>query len=304
MVGQEFDKDQIYLADPTIFEENGIYYLYGTKGDPRIEGEGFLVYTSRDLENWKGPVGVKDGYALKKGDAFGTKGFWAPQIFKYKGIYYMTYTANEKIAIATSDNPLGPFENQMKALDSPVRQIDPFIFFDNGKVYLYHVRLHEGNKIFVAEMTEDLAEIKPGTLKEIIEAKPGWEDTQNVEWPVAEGPTIFKKDKLYYLLYSANDFRNPDYAVGFATSSSPLGPWKKSTSNPLISKNSLRINGTGHGDVFLDGDRNLNYVLHTHFSDDTVGPRKTAIIKLDFDVKKKRFEIEPNTFRYLNFINN
>ena len=200
-IGQELSRDQIYLADPTIFEEDGTYYLYGTKGDPRIEGEGFLVYTSKDLESWEGPVGAKDGFALKKGDAFGTKGFWAPQIFKRDSKYYIAYTANENIAIATSNSPLGPFKNEGKALDAPVRQIDPFIFFENGKAYLYHVRLQDGNRIFVAEMTSDLKSIKPETLEECINAETGWEDTQNVEWPVAEGPTLLKKDNIYYLLY-------------------------------------------------------------------------------------------------------
>jgi len=306
LMAQEMHENQIYLADPTIFSNNGAYYLYGTKEDISIPGEGFLVYTSSDLINWEGPMGATDGFALKKGDAFGTKGFWAPQIFKHLDKFYMAYTANEHIAIASSESPLGPFKNNGKALEATVKQIDPFVFFDeDGKVYLYHVRLKNGNRIFVAEMNTELTGIKPETSIECIAGeKNSWENTVNSDWPVTEGPTVLKQNNQYIMLYSANDFRNPNYAVGFATSPSPLGPWKKSTSNPIISKNSLKINGTGHGDVFLDGDRRLNYVLHTHFSKDTVGPRKTAIIKLDFKTKKKKFEIELNSFRYLNFTNN
>ena len=82
--------DVIYLADPTVFEDEGMYYLYGTKGDNTIKGSGFLVYTSKDLKHWEGPVGSSDGFALKKGDAYGNKGFWAPQIFKHKAKYYLT----------------------------------------------------------------------------------------------------------------------------------------------------------------------------------------------------------------------
>jgi beta-xylosidase len=301
LMAQEMQENQIYLADPTIFSNNGIYYLYGTKEDNKIPGEGFLVYTSSDLKKWEGPMGATDGFALKKGDAFGTKGFWAPQIFKYHHKFYMAYTANEHIAIACSENPLGPFKNDGKALEATVRQIDPFVFFDDdGKVYLYHVRLQNGNRIFAAEMKIDLSGIKPETLTECISGeKNSWENTVNSEWSVTEGPTVIKQDNQYIMLYSANDFRNPDYAVGFATSSSPLGPWKKSKSSPIISKNNLNINGTGHGDIFLDADGNMNYVLHTHFSENSVGPRKTAIIKLDFKSKKNKFEIEPNSFRYL-----
>ena len=289
--------DQIYLADPTIFLNEGTYYLYGTKGDNTIEGEGFLVYTSQDLKTWKGPAGINGGFALKKGDAFGTKGFWAPQVFKYDSKYYMAYTANEHIAIATSESPLGPFVNDKKALEAPVKQIDPFIFFDDGKAYLFHVRLQNGNRIFVAEMTSDLKQIKTETLTECITAEKGWENTQNVDWPVSEGPTVIKKDNLYYLLYSANDFRNPDYAVGYATSESPLGPWIKSKTNPIISKENLGLNGTGHGDLFLDKNGMLNYVLHTHLSDSVVAPRKTALVKVNLNAEGIR--VMPQSFEFL-----
>jgi xylan 1,4-beta-xylosidase len=294
---QNLDRDQIYLADPTVLKDNEIYYLYGTNGDPNINGEGFLVYSSKDLIHWEGPVGATDGFALKKGDAYGDQGFWAPQVFKYKSKYYIAYTANEHIAIATANSPLGPFTNNIKALDAPVRQIDPFIFFDKGKPYLYHVRLQNGNRIFVAEMNEDLKSIKPETLKECINAKENWENTEKVEWPVAEGPTVFKHNGLYYLLYSANDFRNPDYAVGYATSKEPLGPWKKFKGNPIISQSNTNYPGIGHGDIFYDKDGNMNYVLHTHYSKNKVQPRKTGIIQLRF--KRKQIMVEENSFKWV-----
>jgi len=277
------------LADPTIFENNGTYYLYGTKGAKDIDGEGFLVYTSTDLIHWKKPEGTKDGFAFKKGDGFGTKGFWAPQVFKYNAKFYMAYTADEQIAIASSDSPVGPFTNDGKALGSDVRQIDPYIFFDNGKIYLYHVRLEKGNRIFVAEMENDLSAIKPSTLKECITATKQWEDTEKVQWTVTEGPTVLKKDNLYYLIYSANDFRNKDYAVGYATSKTPYGPWEKQDS-AFISRTILKYPGTGHGDVFYDNKGDMYYVFHTHFSETEVAPRKTAIIPVT--LKNKNLSIQ------------
>lgn len=268
------------LADPTIFAHNGTYYLYGTKGNNAINGEGFLVYTSTDLKTWSGPAGAHDGYAFKRGDGYGTKGFWAPQIFEHNKKFYMAYTADEQIAIATSDSPLGPFKNDGQPIAADVRQIDPFIFFENGKAYLYHVRLENGNRIFVAEMTDDLSALKPETLKECITATLPWEDTEKVQWTVTEGPTVIKKDKLYYLIYSANDFRNKDYAVGYATATSPTGPWKKSEDGPFISQSLLGFAGTGHGDVFYDKKGNMYYVFHTHASASEVGPRKTAMVPI------------------------
>lgn len=297
LTAQAIDADQIYLADPTIFKDNGTYYLYGTKQNPNIKGEGFLVYSSKDNKHWTGPVGVNDGFALKKGEAFGDKGFWAPQVFKHNSKYFMVYTANENIAVATSNSPLGPFTNNMKPLDALVKQIDPFVFFDNGKAYLYHVRLQNGNRIFVAEMNDDLQSIKPETLTECLHAAENWENTEKSEWPVSEGPTVFKQNGLYYLVYSANDFRNPDYAVGYATSSSPIGPWKKADNNPIISRSTAGHPGTGHGDMYYDEEGKMDYVLHTHYSADAVHPRKTAIIKLK--LKGKKLKAESDSFRYV-----
>lgn len=295
----------LYLADPTIFHHNGTYYLYGTttKSSDSI-GQGFLVYTSKDLENWEGPAGAENGLALKKGDAFGDIGFWAPQIFNYNNKFYMAYTANEHIAMAISDSPLGPFKNTSKEdLKAPVKQIDPFVFMDDdGKKYLYHVRLTEGNRIFVAELNDDLMSIKPETLTECISGELLWENTVNADWPVTEGPTVLKHKGLYYMLYSANDFRNPDYAVGYATSKSPLGPWKKSDNSPIIHKDIMKINGTGHGDVVINEKGQMHYVLHTHYSDSLPQPRKLAIIKMDFKENKESADVivvEEQTFRFL-----
>lgn len=291
----------IFLADPTIFYTDGTYYLYGTTtGNSPLNGEGFQVYTSSDQKNWEGPVGAQGGLALKKGDAFGSKGFWAPQILKHNNLFYMLYTADENIAVATSDNPLGPFKNESKEpLAASVKQIDPFVFIDDdGKKYLYHVRLTNGNRIFVAELNDNLLSIKQETLTECISSQLQWENTQNVDWPVAEGPTVVKKEGLYYLIYSANDFRNPDYAVGYATSKSPLGPWEKSKNSPIISRNLIGENGSGHGDLFLDKNDQWQYVFHTHYNATKEAPRKTAIIEMNFVKKEQEIELEAKKERF------
>src|SRR3954469_5390425 len=56
-----------------------------------------------------------------------------------------------------------------------------------------------------------------------------------------EGSTTFKHTftdasgatrTVYYMTYSANNWESPNYGVGYAVSDSPLGPWRKSPSNP------------------------------------------------------------------------
>jgi beta-xylosidase len=290
------DSSVIRLADPAIFYHSGTYYLYGT-----VEGNsngGFWVYTSQRLRHWKRDTG-KEGYALNKGEAFGTAGFWAPQVFRSGPRFYMAYTANEQIALAEADRPEGPFlQKTIAPLQAPVKQIDPFVFQDDdGKKYLYHVRLQEGNSIYVAELEDDLSAIKPETLRSCIRATEPWENTQSVPWPVAEGPSVLKRKGIYYLFYSANDFRNPDYAVGYATSNSPLGPWTKYAGNPVLHRRHLGENGTGHGDFIAGKKGPLLYVFHTHDSGQKVGPRKTAIIRFRF--RNGAFRIQEKTFRFL-----
>jgi xylan 1,4-beta-xylosidase len=125
------DSTIMHLADPTIFHYGKTYYLYGTVEG--AAGNGFLVYTSSNLKSWK-LYRKNNGYALKKGDAFGTSGFWAPQVFHYNNKFYMAYVANENIAVAESDSPAGPFrQKQIKPLPAPIKQIDPFVFIDDDR---------------------------------------------------------------------------------------------------------------------------------------------------------------------------
>ncbi|WP_207531852.1 glycoside hydrolase family 43 protein [Desertivirga arenae] len=294
-VSAQQNKDTLKLADPTIFLDKGTYYLYGTSSP-----NGFLVYTSRDLKHWSAPAGKRNGLALLKGDSYGKSGFWAPQVWTSNGKYYMAYTADENIAIAESNSPLGPFiQTAPKRISGSDKQIDPYVFKDSdGKLYLYHVRLQSGNRIYVARLKEDLSDIYPETAIECINAEEPWENTDKVSWPVAEGPTVIKRENLYYLFYSANDFRNKSYSVGYATSESPLGPWKKFAGNPIISYKNTGHNGSGHGDIFSSTKGTLYYVFHTHSSAQNVGQRKTAIVNLAFS-KQGSATIDPASFRFL-----
>ena len=90
---------EIFLGDPTILMENNKYYLYGSSaGGIDSTSIGFLVYESTNLKHWE-----RKGYALKKEDAYGESGFWAPQVFKKDNLFYMVYVANENIALAKSN---------------------------------------------------------------------------------------------------------------------------------------------------------------------------------------------------------
>lgn len=289
----------IYQADPTIFHHGGLYYLYGTDGS--TPDEGIKVWVSKDAKSFKPGHPTDSGFALRKGDAFGTKGFWAPQIWTSDKKYYIAYTANEHIAIASSDAPTGPFKGANTSIIPEQKTIDPYVFTDDdGKKYLYHVEFDNGNKIFVALLKSDLSGIVRETDVLCVQAQAPWE---TVMASVVEGPTVIKHNGWYYLIYSANHFLSKSYAVGYATSKSPLGPWTKSETNPILSTANTGAPGVGHGDLFFDQTGRMFYICHTHYSDSAVSPRKTAVVSASFEKDKNGgpdpLKMNGKTFRYL-----
>ena len=194
----------------------------------------------------------------------------------------MFYTVNEQVCVAVSDSPEGPFVQDVKQpLFGGEKNIDPSLFIDSdGKAYLYFVCFTGGNVIWCAEMNPDLKSLKEETLTRCIEAQDEWERRQAT---VAEGPSVLKRNGTYYLLYSANHFESKDYAVGYATSDSPFGPWKKYSGNPVLRRDAdwtERLSGTGHGAPFVCKDGSYKYVFHAHASEEKVQPRSSYIKEL------------------------
>jgi beta-xylosidase len=271
-------------ADPYVLQHEGKYYLYGTGGR-----RGIKVYVSTDLANWSAAAGARGGYALDSVDVWGSHGFWAPEVYRIDGKFRMYFTVEEHIAVAESDSPLGPF-TQTAANFAPfhpdIKEIDTHVFTDDdGRRYLYFVRFTGGNQLWVAELADDLRSIKENTLTFCFGTSQPWEDSAREPYPharVNEGPFILKHKGLYYLTYSANHTANPDYGVGYATSTSPMGSWTKHEGNPILTGNGTSINGPGHHSFTRSPSGQLYIVYHTHFDMTRMGPRKLAIDPAEF----------------------
>lgn len=276
---------KIAYADPTIFLENGKYYLSGTSQVSNQSSRGFTLLMSDDLQTWT--TGTADTYRFilgpEWGTTYGTSGFWAPQWYKENGKYYFLYTANEHVAMASADAVTGIFgQPEAKPIDGSAGNIDPFLYKDeDGKYYLYHVRFGGGNFIWVAEFDLETGTIDPGTLKQCLELTEPWERMYNYDtsW-IMEGPTVVKWDGIYYLFYSANHYRDPDYAVGYATASSPTGSWTKYGGNPIIRRDIVGEKGAGHGDLFEGKDGRFYYVYHVWGDGDNPDARQVRIAPL------------------------
>jgi len=274
------------MADPFILRSGGKYYLYGTDGGSGSVHLGFKVYESTDLVNWSKPVGVHEGgRALEKANSFGTKGFWGAEVYERNGTFYMYYTAEEHLAIATSSSPLGPFIQKEKKPVHPQREIDPHLFVDDdGKAYMYYVSFqNKSNDIYVVEMNDDWLTPKDETKTRCIWFTQPWEnsDSNFAKWPVTEGSAVLKHKGTYYLFYTGNHFLSRDYAVGYATSKSPFGPWEKYEDNPIL-KQTPNLRGTGHCSFVKAPNKELVMVYHSHKDTTKPNPRKLAIDRCEF----------------------
>ncbi len=274
-------------ADPFLLYHEGTYYLYCTSENSRRlsepnafdtdknGGDGFEVYSSTDLQNW-----TCHGFCLTKDRAVGEKWFWAPEVYYYRGRFYMLYSAQEHMAIAVADDPLGPFTAHAKTWLREDKSIDGHLMFDDGKVYLYYVRLDHGNEIFVAKMSDDLMYIEEDDNKLLIRAEEEWETRDCL---VAEGPYVLKHNGKYYLTYSCNHTRSPEYAMGYAVADDPLGPFVKFAGNPILHR-AGEIVGVGHSSMCLNSDTGVLYcAYHCHsFNNDNFKPRQACIARAGF----------------------
>ncbi len=281
-VGCQTEGDKISFSDPSILVDNGKYYMTATIGN-----DGFTLMKSGNLRHW---TYVTD-YILRKGeDTFGQSDFRSPRIVPVDNGYLLTYSADGKMCVAESKNIAGPYKQREKRpiSDTPVKTTDTDLFRDtDGKWYMYHTRWQQqddmdGNVIYVAEFDMENQRLKEETLTECIHVSEPWEltyDGMQFNHKTVENPMVMKRDSIYYMFYSANDYRSVDYAVGYAIAKSPYGPWEKHP-GPMIHVSETDENGSGNGNFFFGLDKAPYYVYHVHQNDSLVDPCTVRIIPL------------------------
>jgi beta-xylosidase len=277
---------RIFFGDPFIMLHDGTYYAYGT-----ASADGIEVYTSADLTVWQPAPGRR--LALDRKDVWADKWFWAPEVYHVNGKFYMYYSADEHICVATGDSPLGPFRQaEQKPMIAGEKCIDNSLFIDDdGKPYLFFDLFNDGLNIWVAEMENNLLDIKKETMQKCISVSQEWEEV----WPrVNEGAFVVKHNGTYYMTYSANSYESPFYGIGVATATHVKGPWTKYDKNPVYQKAGDLV-GTGHSAMFTDKDGKLRIVFHSHHSRTEIHPRIMHISTVSFGQEDGReiMKIDP-----------
>jgi len=81
-------------------------------------------------------------------------------------------------------------------------------------------------------------------------------------------------------MYSANYFGGKNYAVGYATSKSALGPFTKAANNPVLQKNvekGGRVTGTGHNSITYSPDGKEMFCVY-HGRTTSTGDKRVVFI--------------------------
>ncbi len=262
-------RDDIIIRDPFILEDNGTYYMYGTRADSAWGlMDGFDCYVSKDLNEWTGPYEVfhsPEGF-------WADHSFWAPECYKHNGKYYFFATLGRRdgkksVNVLVSDDPCGPFEFSGTLTDENQACIDGTLYWEDGVPYLVYSHSLEdvpAGDMDAVRLSDDLLTTvgDPFTLFQAQDA--GW----NIPVPFAkaefgiDGPAYFS-DGPY--LHRMNDGRlvmlwsswaGSGYGVGQAVSSDGTihGTWQH-VQKPLLEQG-------GHGMLVKDPSGRLVYVIH------------------------------------------
>ena len=197
----------MFTADPAPLVHDGTVYLYAghdgaTEEDTNYKMPDWYVFSSTDMVNWKdhGSCLSPSTFSWATGDAY------AAQCVERNGKFYWYVSTFHKsdensnggaaIGVAVSDSPTGPFKDAIgKALvvnemTTDMKHgwddIDPSVFVDDdGQAYLYW-----GNgSCKWAKLKENMIELD----SEIKAFKPeGY----------IEGPWLYKRNGMYYLIYA------------------------------------------------------------------------------------------------------
>ena len=243
-------RENLYIRDPFIYFEDGVYYLYSSFRGKNDLFPSFVVYTSKDLKTFSEKITLFKGNK----DFWGKKDFWAPEMHKYKDKYYLFATCKSDdccrgIQVFVSNRPDGKFECLSSGAITPHdwECLDGTFYVEDNVPYLIfcHEWLQiENGTVCLMELSDDLKEAKskPITLFSAKDAK--WTiPFQGKNNFVTDGPFIIKRDNYLEMIWSS--YSNTGYAIGVCRSKSIKGPWIQED-QPIFAKDG------GHAMVFSE----------------------------------------------------
>ncbi len=172
------------------------------------------------------------------------------------------------IGVATSTNAMGPFRDTtstpIQCDNDPVGSIDPEPFVDPVSGTPYLLWKSEGipgsmpQRIWIRQLTAEGTAFAAGSVATVLlGVADAWEGN------VVENPSMVHFGGRYYLFHSGNEWRSDDYATGYSICDGPLGPCRRTSSDPLLDSGDRpgRL-GPGGADAFVGLDGRLMIAYH------------------------------------------
>jgi len=285
------------FPDPAIVHApDGFYYAYGTQTLRGDEWINIQVARSRDLVHWEH---LGDALPNKPDWAQTTQDFWAPSVIFDGKSYFMYFSATPDVchsherghalAVATSDNPAGPFVDMGMPLllGAGFEYIDPMAFDCpvTGKHFLYWGSGFQPIK--VQELSKDRLSFAPESAAvDLI-----WPNGENGGFPrLVEAAWVIHRGGFYYLFYSGDNCCGPDaeYGVMVARSLRADGPFETLE----------QAKGVPHSLILFRNDRWLA-PGHNCIVEDRAGDDWIVYHAIDVERPRQRQEDEINSRRIL-----
>lgn len=253
--------DKINLRDPFILNENGVFYMYGTRAKDFGKGVGgFDVYKSNDLVNWSEPIVCFNSVENNLNNEVN----WAPEVHKVGSEYYMFATFTQDNGkrgtyVLKANDPIGPFVKHSNGAVTPTdwECLDGTLYIENSTPYLIfcheHTQIIDGTVCFV-RLNEDFKNAVGEPTVLFSASSPYWADKKpKGEHYVTDGPFMYKT-KSGTLLMIWSTFIKKQYAECVVRFNDNLINGSFEHLPPLID------NDGGHGMIFkVNGKPYLTY---------------------------------------------
>ena len=270
-----------HTADPHAIVFDDTYYVYPTSDKSEWQTTDFSAWSSKDLIHWKNEGMILD---VTRDLKWAKIRAWAPAMIRRNGTYYFYFCAEQKIGVATNNAPTGRFTDALeRPLLAPSREypgqvIDPQAFIDDdGQAYLYY---GQGN-LYAYKLKPDMLTLDGPPVK-------------MTPRRFNEGIFVFKRNGLYYFMWSENDARDVRYQVAYGTAKSPLGPIEIPPDNIILRQRGQTV-GTGHHSVVqVPGTDRWYIIYHRHAIPDGNGyTRQTCLARMEFDTEGRIQKADP-----------
>ena len=227
-------RTNVDIADPHVVRTDDGWVLYATS-----PGHDLRAWHSADLCSWS------EARVVWEPGGWNERGMlWAPSVHPGDGGWYLYYTADLKVGVAWSADPLGPF---VDVLDGPLLDpgsggvaIDPFLLEeDDGRLGLYST--WSPREALSVTPLHGYAEVAGDPIPLLRPGDADWEG------PIVEAPWVVSTGAEVHLMYSGNETWTDRYALGSATSSDARGPFERVGSEPFLASDDLSdLFGPGH----------------------------------------------------------